>query len=270
MLDVHPPHTPTHTWRDFFIHIATIVVGLVIAVGLEQTVEAIHHLHQASELVESMRSEARQNIPALRESEARLDTQSQYMASLSDALLQARPLTQQTFGQQVLAHGVTPPRSSIVYLSPSRAAWLNAQSSGVAALLPTDQAFLYARLDRNTLTVMDGEETMLVSVKDVAAECAAAHYIHTDPAPQAISVAHRDELLLRIERAQIDIDRLGVIMRILEGGDEAVDAGAKSLSSMYTYQNAVLARVTRKSDLSLFYAGDVQLKTDGTQPPPDK
>lgn len=111
---------------------------------------------------------------------------------------------------------------------------------------------------------------MLVSVKDVAAECAAAHYIHTDPASQAISVAHRDELLLRIERAQIDIDRLGVIMRILEGGDEAVDAGAKSLSSMYTYQNAVLARVTRKSDLSLFYAGDVQLKTDGTQPPPDK
>jgi 7,8-dihydropterin-6-yl-methyl-4-(beta-D-ribofuranosyl)aminobenzene 5'-phosphate synthase len=24
MLDVHPPHTPTHTWKDFSIHIATI------------------------------------------------------------------------------------------------------------------------------------------------------------------------------------------------------------------------------------------------------
>jgi hypothetical protein len=34
MLDVHPPHNPTHTWRDFFIHIATIVIGLIIAVGL--------------------------------------------------------------------------------------------------------------------------------------------------------------------------------------------------------------------------------------------
>ena len=27
MLDVHPPHSPTHTWKDFFIHIATITVG---------------------------------------------------------------------------------------------------------------------------------------------------------------------------------------------------------------------------------------------------
>jgi len=35
MLDVHPPHTSTHTWRDFFIHIATICIGLLIAVDLE-------------------------------------------------------------------------------------------------------------------------------------------------------------------------------------------------------------------------------------------
>ena len=38
MLEPHPPHTTAHTWRDFFIHIATTVVGLLIAAGLEQTV----------------------------------------------------------------------------------------------------------------------------------------------------------------------------------------------------------------------------------------
>jgi hypothetical protein len=48
MLDVHVPH-PTHTWKDFFIHIATIVVGLFIAIGLEQTVEFFHHRHLAEE-----------------------------------------------------------------------------------------------------------------------------------------------------------------------------------------------------------------------------
>lgn len=31
MLDVHPPHAATHNWKDFFIHIATIVVGLLFA-----------------------------------------------------------------------------------------------------------------------------------------------------------------------------------------------------------------------------------------------
>jgi hypothetical protein len=45
MLDVHPPHHAASTWRDFFIHIATIVIGLCIAVGIEQTVEFFHHHH---------------------------------------------------------------------------------------------------------------------------------------------------------------------------------------------------------------------------------
>jgi len=49
MLDVHPAHHAATTWRDFFIHIATIVLGLLIAIGLEQTVEYFHHRHLASE-----------------------------------------------------------------------------------------------------------------------------------------------------------------------------------------------------------------------------
>jgi hypothetical protein len=32
MLDIHPPHEAAHSWRDFFIHIATICVGLLIAI----------------------------------------------------------------------------------------------------------------------------------------------------------------------------------------------------------------------------------------------
>ena len=54
MLDVHPPHHAVSTWRDFFIHVATICVGLLIAIGLEQTVEFFHHrhlAHQARELL---------------------------------------------------------------------------------------------------------------------------------------------------------------------------------------------------------------------------
>ena len=61
MLDVHPPHAPTHTWKDFLIHIATIVIGLIIAVGLEQTVEFIHHAHQRRELLEDLQRESDYN-----------------------------------------------------------------------------------------------------------------------------------------------------------------------------------------------------------------
>src|ERR1700735_2185215 len=62
MLDVHPPHQPTHTWKDFFIHIATIVIGLLIAIGLEQTVESFHHRHQVAETRAALRDEKQENI----------------------------------------------------------------------------------------------------------------------------------------------------------------------------------------------------------------
>jgi hypothetical protein len=61
-MEVHPPHQSIHTWRDFFIHIATIVVGLLIAVGLEQTVEWLHRLHEAKETREALKQERELNI----------------------------------------------------------------------------------------------------------------------------------------------------------------------------------------------------------------
>jgi hypothetical protein len=33
MIDVHVPQKSEHTWTDFFIHIGTIAVGLLLAIG---------------------------------------------------------------------------------------------------------------------------------------------------------------------------------------------------------------------------------------------
>jgi hypothetical protein len=62
MLDVHPPHESAHSWPDFFIHIATIVVGLLIAIGLEQSVEWVHHHQELHEARQSLLLERRLNI----------------------------------------------------------------------------------------------------------------------------------------------------------------------------------------------------------------
>jgi hypothetical protein len=65
MLDIHPAHHAATTWRDFFIHIATIVLGLLIAISLEQTVEYLHHRHLGAEahqaLIEERRADERSN-----------------------------------------------------------------------------------------------------------------------------------------------------------------------------------------------------------------
>src|SRR3984885_15149454 len=61
MLDVHAPHQTLHSWRDFLVHIAAISIGLLIAVGLEQTVELFHHRHQVAEIRRSLADERRIN-----------------------------------------------------------------------------------------------------------------------------------------------------------------------------------------------------------------
>jgi hypothetical protein len=61
MLDVHAPHETIRTWKSFLLHLATIVIGLLIAVGLEQTVEYFHHRQQVAEIRRSLADERRIN-----------------------------------------------------------------------------------------------------------------------------------------------------------------------------------------------------------------
>jgi hypothetical protein len=67
MLDVHPPHESIQTWKAFFVHIATIVIGLLIAVALEQTVEFFHHRHLVAETREALHEEMQKNIAMFHE-----------------------------------------------------------------------------------------------------------------------------------------------------------------------------------------------------------
>jgi hypothetical protein len=62
MLDVHAPHESVHTWRDFLVHIATICVGLLIAVALEQTIETVHHRQQREQIRLSLDHDTRATL----------------------------------------------------------------------------------------------------------------------------------------------------------------------------------------------------------------
>ena len=47
-MDIHKPKA-ARNWREFAIEIATIICGIVIALGLEQAVEALHRGHEVAE-----------------------------------------------------------------------------------------------------------------------------------------------------------------------------------------------------------------------------
>jgi len=62
MLDVHPPHEPAHGVGDFFLHLFTITIGLLIAVGIEGAVTRHEHKKLADEARETMTEEIRHNV----------------------------------------------------------------------------------------------------------------------------------------------------------------------------------------------------------------
>src|SRR5580704_18116854 len=61
VIDVHAPQGGVHTWKDFWIHLGTITLGLLIAISLEQSVEWLHHRHQRHQLEADLHSEALHN-----------------------------------------------------------------------------------------------------------------------------------------------------------------------------------------------------------------
>jgi hypothetical protein len=60
-LDVHPPHGPIRSWKDFTLHLLTITIGLLIALALEAAVQSLHHRHMVKEARANLRREIVEN-----------------------------------------------------------------------------------------------------------------------------------------------------------------------------------------------------------------
>jgi hypothetical protein len=60
-MDVHPPHGPIRSWKDFTLHLLTITIGLLIALTLEAAVQSMHHRHMVKEARANLRREIVEN-----------------------------------------------------------------------------------------------------------------------------------------------------------------------------------------------------------------
>jgi len=145
MLDIHPPHHAAATWRDFLIHITTIVLGLLIAIGLEQSVEALHHRHQRHALEEQLRADAERNEKFSTE-DAELFYKREVTAANALLALNGRLVKNGRIDTGDLADIFDDPSFQTGITSPSQTAWTVANSNGSVALLPEQEAQVYARL----------------------------------------------------------------------------------------------------------------------------
>ena len=166
MKEVHPPHAAIHGWKDFFIHIVTITIGLLIATGLEQAVEYVHHRNQLQtarrELlaeVEENRQGLKTNMDELRAVEMKLDKN---LAALRG-------------GQG----GHAPPIGELDYswdfARPRNGVWQAARVDGTLELMPHAELQGYAHLYTELETTMEALKMHAVQMDLAAAMATQVH-----------------------------------------------------------------------------------------------
>lgn len=127
-MDVHAPHEPVHTWRDFATHLIIVTIGLFIALSLEALVEHLHQRHLLHTAEANLRIELQDNRDLLAGDERHLD-QSEASLQQDIATLIARKSNPSTPG--ALTFGWT-------WNGMEDSAWSTARDSGALALMPFD------------------------------------------------------------------------------------------------------------------------------------
>lgn len=135
MIEVHPPEEKIHGFRDFLLHLFTITIGLLIALGLEAAVESWHHHQLRIEASENVHQELEHNRHELAECRAAIG---QEQANLVGILkfLDARAASQ--------PYDVHALNLNYTLATMSDASWRTATATGVISYMSYSQVQNFA------------------------------------------------------------------------------------------------------------------------------
>jgi hypothetical protein len=133
MIDIHPPEHGIHGTRDFFLHLFTITIGLLIALGLEAGVEALHHRHQREQAETLVRQEIQNNLDGLNKAATVVNEELHQMNHVMDTLQAATQSQPGTLRESEFVFREAPMQD---------AAWRTASSTGALSLMD------YAEVER--------------------------------------------------------------------------------------------------------------------------
>jgi hypothetical protein len=178
MIEVHAPHESVHSWKDVFIHIGIICVGLLLAIGLENLVEYFHNQHLVAETREKLRQERVYDCKRFAEFGGYIRSETAEYENDMQVLeyLQQHPGTPQEKLPGVLDWDHHDDRFSY-------SAWETAQQSGLTALMPQDEVTADAKLYHDLHLAEDMAEEEFTAAHQAEA------YIYQDSNPSHLSPA---------------------------------------------------------------------------------
>ena len=191
MLDVHPPHQPIHGPRDFLLHIATITIGLLIALGLEAGVEAIHHHHIVTEARENIHREIESNQKAVPGNLREIEADHKRMLADMTALRALRTDPNAKNISITLAWSWSPPSDS---------AWKTARDTGALALMNSSSVQTYAEIYAKQQLVNDAADVLLHNQTRAVVPMSAEEYFK-DASPSEIdeSLHHCADIVVQLQ-----------------------------------------------------------------------
>jgi len=145
-MDVHAPHEPVHTWRDFLTHLTIVTIGLFIALSLEGLVEYVHHRHLVREARENIRQEIEDNHKAAQEDVTLLQQDLDRTNTNLDTIRRMRANPKAFKGELTF---------TMLFESLHDAAWNSARDTGALGFMPYKEVQGYADLYQHQKLVDD-------------------------------------------------------------------------------------------------------------------
>lgn len=136
--DIHPPHQAAHSWRDIVVHLATITVGLFIALSLEGCLEWQHHRHLVHEARANIRSEIQDNLNSIRDALTEIHQQQK--------MVEADMVTFDTLQKNPHAQGVSI-NFHFSNTTLQHASWDTARETGALSYMPYAEVKSYSQLE---------------------------------------------------------------------------------------------------------------------------
>ncbi len=135
-MDVHAPHEPVHSWRDFAIHLTIVTIGLFIALSLEAFVEHLHNRHLVREARANIRQELEDNHKAAQKD----------LTFIQQNIERQQANIKAIHGLQDNKHFNGSINNVMVFDSLEDAAWRTARDTGALSFMPYDEVQRYSDL----------------------------------------------------------------------------------------------------------------------------
>lgn len=194
MIDIQPSPHAAKSWREFLIHIVTIVIGLLIALGLEQTVARVHRRHEAQEFETYLREESLTNRRLVQYD---WDSVNQVRRNIRRNMANL-----DREGKDFVP--IPPPHDT--FLPFIDTAWIAARNSGLIPLLPDQLAAGYWRVN----VITDSMTGAIASLADARKKVNSLLYLHASPSQ--LTPEERTDLLRAYSEEDQEIGNLTYIL----------------------------------------------------------